>query len=1280
MAGINLGTIYARLLVEDGMSAVLSRAASGLDSFSKKADHLGSRLQSAGGAMTAAITVPVVALGAAIIKTGADFDRAMNMVNAVMAPTAVEMKVLRESALQMGRDTVFSATDAATALGELGKAGLTVQESLSAATPVLQLAAASGLDMARAAEISARAMRAFGLDTTELVHLNDVLAKAVNLSTLEIEDIATAFKYVGPIATSFGLSVETTTAALATMRDAGIAAETTGRGLREGIERLVNPVKAVHEVMGQLGISTFMSGGKLMSLSDIVGLLESKGLTAAQSLKMFGDAAGPGMYALVSRGRVALDELTLSLKKSDGTAQRMADAMMTGLPGALERLRGSVETALIALKTGFEPTILTTIGLLERAADTVTNVLVPAFMSLPAPVQSGITWLIGLAAAFGPVLLALGSFIRVIGFAVGGLAPLATGIQYVISALFFGTATSAGAGIIATLGALTFALYKTAEGAKYLWAAWQEGRLIEALTAQDKDNWLRRLAGFDTGNDPRKKSSGGKGGVISPGALAGGAAAARVRDELANMKLGYGLGGGGGGGVDDEALKKAQEWKSFLDDLSGSDAIAEAEKWMRALADPRIGGLGGLTPDKQKQLHGILDDAMVAYQTLGQLAPAAMAKVWAATVPTPGVVSRFDSAKNALQGIGEEIHAIAPFLGAPGVVTGLGGLGQIGTQVPIGPMPKGPSFLKDAFGSAGAFGADLSQTIMSAITGGGSIVNAVSGLFGGGLMKGVVKGFSASFASTFIGGALSSILPGLGALVGPLMEKLLGHFMKPEWKKIMSGVGRDWGVNISEGLAKSIETDAKRLNSRFAATLLHIGEIVKEGGGVEKFGLEKTITKTRDLFVEVGQKAITTKEAATAMGSIFPQIADVIVKSNKIASASFVELITLNKQFGLDTKEILDFVASQATRAGEGIVKLLGPLSQQKELTAESAVEFERLGVLALATFNASVAAGTDWVTALQQVSPALQSLLEIQTNLGLTTENAALQQLLHYQALVTANETLVLSAGALNETMLALSNIGGLNITTLQALEAQGIATFDRLIAAGFSETESLMMMKGFLENVILAHQQMGIPIDENIAKLILLAEQNGVLSAQQLSTNDILMQGFAALIEAVGGQLPEAFMKMRDAAVAASADVTNAVNSIPRDVGVAVHVGDGVVPSTAAEAAWRGGMVMSNRIRRMAGGGFIAHGTDTVPAMLTPGEGVVNVRGMSALGEDGLNALNNGGGVGGGTVRNSFVINNPVMDSEARVEELAEAIARRIYNGGGVRTSWGRALKGLA
>jgi len=176
----------------------------------------------------------------------------------------------------------------------------------------------------------------------------------------------------------------------------------------------------VRDVMGQLNIKSFTdANGQLMNLSQIVGILQSKGITAAQSLKMFGDAAGPGMFALVKAGQPALDALTQKLEHSNGAAKAMADQMMKGLPGAFEQLRGSLETAGISISKTLEPALVGVLNALTAVANFVSSTVIPAFagpavyavgtiveagssiLTLSKMLPAGTTLVSGFATAFG---------------------------------------------------------------------------------------------------------------------------------------------------------------------------------------------------------------------------------------------------------------------------------------------------------------------------------------------------------------------------------------------------------------------------------------------------------------------------------------------------------------------------------------------------------------------------------------------------------------------------------------------------------------------------------------------------------------------------------------------------------------------------------------------------------------------------------------------------------------------------------------------------------------
>lgn len=449
MANATVGVLRVLLTANAAeYESVLKRAADSAKAFARETKQIGQSLSSVGSALTKGLTLPLVGIAGAAIHAGMDFEKSMNQIKGVLQPTAAQMDQVRQTAMKMGADTVFSATDAADAMLELGKAGFTTENAIGSVGDVLQLAAASGLSMADAASLSARALNAFGLEAGDLSHVNDVLAQAVNTTSLEIADLQIGFQYIGPIARGFGMSIESASAALGIMRDSGIAAETSGRALREGLGRLANPVKSVRDVLGDLGISLKSVDPSMHSLAEIVGTLQAKGLTAAESLKLFGDAAGPGMFALVQKGQFALENLTKGLQNSGGAAKKMADAMMEGLPGAIEQLRGSVETALLGINKAIEPAVIGLANIAKQIADAVTTTLVPAFMALPQPVQMATLGFLGIAAAAGPLIFLLGQLALSVSaitaaFAANGAATLIMGRGFQAATTYLPTFTAA---------------------------------------------------------------------------------------------------------------------------------------------------------------------------------------------------------------------------------------------------------------------------------------------------------------------------------------------------------------------------------------------------------------------------------------------------------------------------------------------------------------------------------------------------------------------------------------------------------------------------------------------------------------------------------------------------------------------------------------------------------------------------------------------------------------------------------------------------------------------
>lgn len=382
----------------------------------------GDVLASTGKALTMGVTLPLAALGTMAVKTGMDFEKQMNRVSAISGATGDDLAKLEQQAIDLGASSIFGATEVAQSQEMLASAGLTTNEILAATPGIMDLAAVSGGDMALASEAAATAMNQFGLDASESTHVADVFARAAADTNAETMDMAEALKYAGPVAGALGISLEETAAAIGIMSDAGIKGSQAGTTMRGALSRLAKPTEKARDVMNELGLSFFDAQGDMLPFGEIVGQLQGKlgGLTQEQKQQaittLFGQEAMSGMLALIGSAPGEFDALTASLENSDGSAKSMADTMNSGLAGAVEQLKGSLESAAIAISKTLGPMI-------EKLSVHITG-LVDAFNSLTPAQQENIVKWAGIAAVAGPVLFVLGKAIGIIATVVGGFFKL----------------------------------------------------------------------------------------------------------------------------------------------------------------------------------------------------------------------------------------------------------------------------------------------------------------------------------------------------------------------------------------------------------------------------------------------------------------------------------------------------------------------------------------------------------------------------------------------------------------------------------------------------------------------------------------------------------------------------------------------------------------------------------------------------------------------------------------------------------------------------------------
>lgn len=423
------GNVAADLLVHVG--ADIKDATTGLDNVGNKVDSTTKNMRKTSMAMGGMALGVLGFLGGATMAA-ANFEQGMANINAVADLTAQQFDQLSDLALNIGAATSFSATEGAQAIEELVKAGVSVDDVLSgAAMSAAQLAEAGGVGIPEAATIMANSMNLFGIAGSDAARVADVFAAAANASAADVDTLSQALKQGGPAAAMMGMSLEDTVAALALFSNYGIQGSDAGTSLKTMLQSLSNPSAEAAAKMQELGINAFDASGNFVGMENLAGQLQTSlsGLTEEQrnaALAMiFGADASRVAGILFKAGAGGVKEMT-DATSEQGAAAKMAQARMNTLQGAIEQLKGSVETAMIMLGSTFVP-------ILRGVADALTDA-VNWVSSIPAPMQKFIGMAVGAAGA----LLGLGAAITgLIGFggpAIAGLMAILNPIGLLVAA------------------------------------------------------------------------------------------------------------------------------------------------------------------------------------------------------------------------------------------------------------------------------------------------------------------------------------------------------------------------------------------------------------------------------------------------------------------------------------------------------------------------------------------------------------------------------------------------------------------------------------------------------------------------------------------------------------------------------------------------------------------------------------------------------------------------------------------------------------------------------
>lgn len=395
-------------------SANLAKVSAVSGEFGNKVKGVGQSLLPVTGALTG--------VGAASTVMANNFNDAMSQAAGALDKPMSEMEDLRQLAIQTGQDTVFSATDAGNAITELAKGGLTEADiKAGALKTTMDLAASSGMDLGEAANVVVQAMGAFGLSANESAEAANALAGAAAASSTDVEPLTQALAQCSAGAKNAGWSIQETTAVLARFADAGIEGSDAGTSLKTMLKRLAAPTDSAATMIEQLGIQTRDSNGDLLGASEIAEELQNKlgGLDSASRdaalSTIFGSDAMRAATVMMNSGTEGLQKY-IDAANDQEAAQRLANSQMSDGSRAIEKLKGSLETAAIQIGDTLAPIV-------QKVAELITA-LVNKFSALPEGVQQVIVVVGILVAALGPLLMVIGQISLGISAVAGALSKL----------------------------------------------------------------------------------------------------------------------------------------------------------------------------------------------------------------------------------------------------------------------------------------------------------------------------------------------------------------------------------------------------------------------------------------------------------------------------------------------------------------------------------------------------------------------------------------------------------------------------------------------------------------------------------------------------------------------------------------------------------------------------------------------------------------------------------------------------------------------------------------
>ena len=427
----------------------------------QKIGAAGEKLQGVGSAIEGAgqklmpVTAAVGGLSAAAVKVAADFDSAMSQVAAVSGAAGKELDTLRDKAREMGSKTKFSASEAAEAMNYMAMAGWKTGDMLDGIEGIMNLAAASGEDLATTSDIVTDALTALGLSAADSGHFADILAAASSNANTNVSMMGETFKYCAPVAGALGFTAEDTAEAIGLMANAGIKSSQAGTAMRTMLTSLTGEVTFVGDAFGELTVQTTNADGSMRSLGDILTDCRaafaqmSESERAANAEALVGKNAMSGFLAVMNAAPGDIEKLNSAINNCDGTAERMAETMQDNLAGQLTILKSQLEELAISIGEILMPSIRQIVGWIQGLVDWLNG--------LDEGTKKVIVTVALVAAALGPVLIVIGKVVGAVGTILTVVPKIAGAVSGVVG-FVSGTVIPALSAVVAAIGWVPIAI------------------------------------------------------------------------------------------------------------------------------------------------------------------------------------------------------------------------------------------------------------------------------------------------------------------------------------------------------------------------------------------------------------------------------------------------------------------------------------------------------------------------------------------------------------------------------------------------------------------------------------------------------------------------------------------------------------------------------------------------------------------------------------------------------------------------------------------------------